>query len=120
MASFSRFEDIIAWKKARETTRSIYKETSLGDFSKDYDLRSQIRRAGISIMANIAEGFGRHSDKDFANFLNIAHASAYEVQSHLYIAADLGYITTETFDQLYDSLDQICRMLFSLRRSLQG
>lgn len=54
-----------------------------GDFSKDYDLRSQIRRACASIMANIAEGFGRHSDKEFANLLNIAHASAYEVQSLL-------------------------------------
>lgn len=120
MASFRRFEEIIAWQKARETTKLVYEETARGDFSKDYDLRSQIRRASTSIMANIAEGFGRHSDKDFANFLNIAHASAYEVQSHLYIAADLHYVTKETFDHIYDSLNQICRMLFALRKTLKG
>jgi four helix bundle protein len=85
MAAFRRFEDILAWQKARETTRLVYQETTKGDFSRDYDLRSQIRRAAISVMANIAEGFGRHSDKEFANFLNIAHGSATEVQSHLYI-----------------------------------
>lgn len=120
MAAFRKFEDIIAWQKARETTREIYRATSQGDFSKDHDLRSQIRRAATSIMANIAEGFGRHSDKEFANFLNIAHASAYEVQSHLYVAVDLSYIRAETFDQLYDSLAQICRMLFALRKALKN
>ena len=120
MPTFRKFEDILAWQKARETTKSIYEETLRGDFSKDYDLRSQIRRASISITANIAEGFGRRSDKEFANFLNIAHASAYEVQSHLYVAADLNYIPGKTFDQLYDSLNQICRMLFALRNTLKG
>ena len=71
-----------------------------------------------AIMANIAEGFGRNSDKEFANFLNIAYASAYEVQSHLYIAKDLEYISGETFETLYGQLDEICRMLFSLRKTL--
>jgi len=89
MAAFRKFEDILAWQKARHSTLLVYKVTSKGDFAKDYDLRSQIRRACISIMANIAEGFGRHSDKEFANFINIAHGSATEVQSHLYIALDL-------------------------------
>ena len=69
-------------------------------------------------MANIAEGFGRHSDKEFANFLNIAHGSAYEVQSHLYIAFDLSYINQEIFDSLYISMDEICRMLYALRQKL--
>ena len=58
-------------------------------------------------MANIAEGFGRNSDKEFANFLNIAHGSAYEVQSHLYVALDLNYVTREKFETLYFSLDEI-------------
>ena len=69
-------------------------------------------------MANIAEGFGRHSDKEFANFLNIAHGSAYEVQSHLYIAFDLNYINQETFDGLNISVDEICRMFYALRQKL--
>lgn len=120
MAGFRRFEDILAWQKAREINRSIYLETKCGEFSKDYDLRSQIRRASISIMANIAEGFGRRSDKEFANFLNIAHASSYEVQSHLYIALDLNYINQQTFESLYNSLEETCRMLFALRVKLLG
>ena len=118
MAAFGKFEDILAWHKARNSTRLIYQETTKGEFSKDYDLRNQIRRASISIMANIAEGFGRHSDKEFANFLNIAHGSAYEVQSHLYIAFDLNYINQETFDGLYISVDEICRRLYALRQKL--
>ncbi len=118
MAGFKKFEDILVLQKARGATRLIYRETIKGEFSKDYDLRGQIRRASISIMANIAEGFGRNSDKEFANFLNIAHGSAYEVQSHLYIVLDLNYVTEETFAALYGSLDEICRMLFALRKTL--
>lgn len=120
MAAFRRFEDILAWQKAREITKTIYRETLRGDFAKDFELRGQIRRASISIMANIAEGFGRKSDKEFANFLNIAHASAYEVQSHLYIAVDLDYIADDAFAVIYDELGQICRMLFALRQTLNA
>lgn len=119
MAGFRKFEDILAWQKAREVTRDIYQTTTQGDFSKDFDLRSQIRRASISIMANIAEGFGRRSDKEFANFLNISHASACEVQSHLYIALDLNYINQERFNILYNSLSEITRMIYSLTEHLR-
>ena len=70
-------------------------------------------------MANIAEGFGRRFDKEFANFLNIAHASAYEVQSHLYIALDFNYINTRIFNHLYESLSEICRMLYALGNKLR-
>src|SRR5688572_31973655 len=86
MAGFRKFEDILAWQKARHSTRLVYQATAKGVFARDFDLRGQIRRASISIMANIAEGFGRRSDKEFANFINIAHGSATEVQSHLYLA----------------------------------
>jgi len=87
--------------------------------SKDYALRDQIRRSSISIMANIAEGFGRHSNKEFANFLNIAHGSLVETKSHLYIALDLNYINEELFSQLYLELDEIARMSFSLQKHLR-
>jgi four helix bundle protein len=92
MPTFNRFEDILAWQKAREVTRRIYEITASDRFARDYGLRNQLQRASVSIMANIAEGFGRHSDKEFANFLNMAHGSASETQSHLYVALDLGYI----------------------------
>ena len=119
MAGFRKFEDIVAWQKARDINREIYRETTNGEFYKDFDLRSQIRRASISIMAYIAEGFGRRTDKDFANFLNIAHGSAYEVQSHLYVALDLGYLSNERFSVLYSILDEICRMIYALGQKLR-
>jgi len=121
MAGFRRFEDILAWQKARTLNQIVYSAATQGDFSRDYDLRSQIRRASTSIMANIAEGFGRHSDRDFAHFLNIAYASSCEVQSHLYVALDLKYLTDKaSFDEIYSLADEICRMLFSLRQKLLG
>ncbi len=91
MAAFQRFEDIKAWQKARELTKEIYLATSDSSFSRDFGLRDQIRRASVSIIANIAEGYGRKTNKDFAHFLVIAHGSAAETQSHLYIALDLNY-----------------------------
>jgi four helix bundle protein len=120
VATFSRLEDILAWQKARQVTRMIYQVTAGGEFAKDYGLRDQVRRASVSIMANIAEGFGRHSDKEFANFLNIAHGSASEVQSHLYVALDMGYIGQTRFDELYSLLDEISRMTLALAQRLRA
>ena len=101
MAKFSKFEEIFAWQKARVVVGNIYRTTSAGDFSKDFALRDQIRRSAISIMANISEGHGRKSDKEFANFLNYAHGSVAETQSHLYIASDLGHLRNDEFNGLY-------------------
>ena len=120
MATFKRFEDIQAWQKARQATRLIYEVTAEGLFTKDYGLRDQTRRASVSIMANIAEGFGRHSDKEFANFLNMAHGSVSEVQSHLYVALDLNYIDQTSFTKLYDLLDEISRMTLALAQHLRA
>ena len=100
MATFRRFEDILAWQKARSITQKIYRISSSGEFARDFGLRDQLRRASVSIMANIAEGFGRRSNKEFANFLNMAHGSASECQSHLYVALDVGYIFQNDFDDL--------------------
>lgn len=119
MATFRRFEDIQAWKKAREVTGQIYALTQSGEFSKDYGLRDQIRRASVSIMANIAEGFGRNSDKEFANFLNIAIGSALEAQSHLYVALDQHYLEQKTFDDVYGLLAEISRMCKTLAQHLR-
>ena len=120
MATFTRFEDIQAWQKARQVTKIIYEITADGRFAKDYSLRDQIQRASVSIMANIAEGFGRHSDKEFANFLNMAHGSVSEVQSHLYVAFDLSYIDQASFSTLYNLLDEISRMTLALAQRLRG
>lgn len=120
MAGFQKFEDIKAWQKAREVTRQIYRVTGERQFYKDFGLRDQIRRAAVSIMANIAEGFGRKTNKEFANFLVISHGSSAETQSHLYIALDLNYISSEDFAELYQQLDEISRMTMALCKHLQN
>ncbi|MCX5785941.1 MAG: four helix bundle protein [Elusimicrobia bacterium] len=105
-----RFEDILVWKKSRELVMLIYHVTSENEgFKRDFDLKSQIRRAAISVMSNIAEGFARRSDKAFANFLHIAHGSIAEVQSQLYVALDLDYISKAAFDKTYEMSDEISR-----------
>ena len=119
MAGFKRFEDIMAWQKARQATKQVYQITSGGDFSRDFGLRDQIRRASVSIMANIAEGYGRRSDKEFSNFLNIAHGSVAETQSHLYIALDLNYLPQNDFGKIYSLLDEVSKMIMSLTNHLR-
>ena len=119
MAKFSKFEEIQAWQKAKDLTLLIYQKTAEEKFAKDYGLKDQIRRASVSIMANIAEGHGRRTNAEFANFLNIARGSAAEVQSHLYIAFGLNYINQKDFDELYQTLTEISRMTLSLAQYLR-
>ncbi len=120
MAGFKKFEEIQAWQKARIATKRVYEVTSDGKFAKDFGLRDQIRRSSVSVMANIAEGQGRFSNKEFANFLNMAHGSAAETQSHLYIAIDLGYLDQLGFTELYDLLDEVARMTMALMKHLRS
>lgn len=119
MAKFKKFEEIQAWQKAKDVTLRIYGVTNNGNFSKDYGLKDQIRRASVSIMANIAEGHGRKSNMEFANFLNISRGSVAEVQSHLYVAFGLNHINKQDFDELYQTLTEISRMLLSLAQYLR-
>ena len=102
MARIERFEDIEAWKKARELTSEVYRMTGAGGFGKDFGLREQLQRASVSIMANIAEGFDGGSNREFIKFLGYAFRSGSEVQSHLYVALDQGYITKRDFASVYD------------------
>jgi four helix bundle protein len=119
MARFERFEDISAWQKARELTKRIYAETNSKNFSRDFGLRDQIRRAAVSIMANIAEGFERGGDKEFFQFVSLAKGSSGEVRSHLYVALDAGYLNNETFHNLTYTTEQINRMLAGLMKYLR-
>lgn len=119
MARFGGFEEIQAWQKAYQVTLEVYRMTDNGKFAKDFGLRDQIRRASVSVMANVAEGHGRKSNLEFANFLNVARGSAHEVQSHLHIAHGLGYVDKEAFDSLYGSLSEVSRMTLALARYLR-
>ncbi|MCA1795701.1 MAG: four helix bundle protein [Desulfotignum sp.] len=84
------FEGLVAWQKARELTRNIYQVTGEGDFARDFGLKDQIRRAAVSIMSNIAEGYDRGGRAEFHQFLVIAKGSCAEVRSQLYVAYDVN------------------------------
>lgn len=120
MASIERFEEIEAWKLARQATRRIYHVSSVGAFSKDFALVNQIRRASISIMSNIAEGFERDGNKEFLQFLAIAKGSCGEVRSQLYIAADQNYIDKSTFDEIAKLLIDTSRTISGFMKYLQN
>jgi len=111
MNRIERFEDIIAWQKARVLTKEIYKCTRAGAFARDYGLKDQIQRASVSTMANVAEGFERGGDKEFMQFLSNSKGSCGEVKSHLYVALDQEYLTPAGFDQLYGQASEVGRLL---------
>jgi four helix bundle protein len=102
MGTLKSFEEIDAWQKARALTRHIYALTSSGLAAKDFALRDQIRRGSVSVMSNIAEGFGRGGNRELVQFLHIARGSLAEVKSQLYVMLDAGQVDTSTFDQSYD------------------
>ena len=118
MAGIGRFEDIVAWQKARVLTREIYRVTDATGFARDFGLRDQIRRASVSVMANIAEGFERAGRAEFHQFLVVAKASCAEVRSHLYVALDVGYITEDVFRGLSDLTEEEGRIIGGLRRTV--
>ncbi len=120
MSAFQRFEDIEAWQNARELTKAIYALSNDGQFARDFGLRDQIRRASVSIMSNIAEGFGRGGNKEFIQFLSTARGSASEVQAQLYVALDAGYINQDQFQKLYSETEATARMIAGLLRYLQN
>lgn len=118
MAKIERFEDLNCWKAARVLVREIYAICEEGKFLKDFDTKSQLKRAALSIMNNIAEGFGRFSDKEFVRFLNIAQSSALEVKSILYVTLDAGYLTEVKFNELQKLTDDSRNQVLGLIRYL--
>src|SRR5262245_19705929 len=107
MTSAKRFEDLEVWQKAKELTHLIYKLSSLGSFSRDFGLRDQMRRASVSIMSNIAEGFESQTQALFIQYLWRAKGSAGELRAQLYIAFEQGYLAEDEFKSVF-SLSEIC------------
>jgi four helix bundle protein len=120
MTQIKRFEDIDAWKKARVLVKEVYKVTAAGKFSKDFSLRDQIRRAAVSVVSNVAEGFSRQTDREFAQFLYVAKGSISELQSQFYVALDLGYLNQEEFDNLYGQAEEVVKLISGFIRYLKG
>src|ERR1041385_6908458 len=114
-----RFEDILAWQKARELTRQVYTCTKVGAFERDFGLKDQIQRASVSTMGNIAEGFERGGDKEFIQFLSHSKGSCGEVKSHLYVALDQGYVTSANFDALSGQATEVSRLISGFMSYLQ-
>ncbi len=111
------FEHLIAWQKARDLTREVYRVTGQVPFSQDYGLCRQIQRASVSVMSNIAEGFERYSNREFAHYLSIAKGSLAEVRSQLYVALDLHYINQEKFHELQALSIEVKKLIIGLRNS---
>ena len=121
MATFKKFEEIESWKMARELTKQVYKVSNRSPFSRDFALRDQIRRAVISVMSNIAEGYDRSGTGEFVQFLATAKGSAAEVRCQLYVALDQDYIDSKQFSALsgiaVDTANLIGGLMNYLRRS---
>lgn len=113
-----KFEDLIAWQKARELTREVYQISRQGAFAKDFGLSGQIQRASVSIMSNIAEGFERGGRSEFHQFLSVAKASCAEVRSLLYVSLDIKYIAKTKFEKILNKAEEVGRVVGGLRAAV--
>jgi four helix bundle protein len=119
MAKIERFQDLEAWKMARKITKKIYDLTKQEKFSRDFALCHQIRRASVSVLSNIAEGFERNGDKEFLQFLSIAKASCAEVYAQLYVALDQEYVDEKQFQEISSELEETGRIIGGLMKYLR-
>ena len=115
----TKFEEIESWKEARILTQRIYSVSKSIDFNKDFGLIDQIRRASVSVLANIAEGFDSASNKILINFLNYSFRSASEIQALLYVALDQKYVSTDEFESIYDRCNKIKSLIGGFIRYLK-
>jgi four helix bundle protein len=117
--AIERFEELIAWQKARVLTAEIYKATSYCDFGKDFGLKNQIQRAAVSVMSNVAEGFERARPAEFHQFLSMSKASCAELRSQLYVALDVGYLDKNQFETLMALALEVARIVGGLRSAVE-
>lgn len=120
MAKIEKFEDLKCWQAARELVKMVYVACEDGKFIKDFDTKSQIRRAALSTMNNIAEGFGRASDKEFIRFLEIAQSSAMEVKSITYVLIDLNYLSEDKIMEISKKAEETKSITLALIRYLRN
>jgi four helix bundle protein len=118
-SKITRFEDLIVWQKSMSLAEEVYRVTKVGEFSKDWGLRDQIRKAVVSISSNIAEGYGRYRAADFKRFLTISNASAYEVRSQVQLAGRLGYLGALETEMIVKNCEEVSRMLVGLKRKIK-
>jgi four helix bundle protein len=119
MAKVEKFEDLRCWQAARELVKLVYLACEEGKLAKDYDTRGQLKRAALSSMNNIAEGFGRYSTKDFIKFLDISRSSADEVKSIPYALEDVSYLAEERINQIRDKAQETKNITLAFIRYLR-
>jgi four helix bundle protein len=107
----NRFEELEIWKLSLKITKNIYDLTAKKEFSKDFGLRDQVRRAIVSVSSNIVEGFEKNNNNEFIRFLKIAKGSVGEVRSQLYIALSVGYISKEEFEKINKESESLARQI---------
>ncbi|MCG8412383.1 MAG: four helix bundle protein [Bacteroidales bacterium] len=112
------FKELIIWQKARELVKEIYIVVNLFPDDEKFGLISQIKRASVSIPANIAEGAGRNSDKDFTRFLSIANGSSYELETLIILSLDLKYLNKSEFEIIIDRIKEIQKMIYSFKNKI--
>jgi four helix bundle protein len=118
-AGVERFQDLVAWQKARTLVARVYRLTR-GELGKDFGLSSQMQRAAVSVMSNIAEGFERRRPTEFHQYLTVAKASCAELQSLLYVCSDVGYFSETERDELLDQAAEVSRIVAGLRAYVAG
>lgn len=114
MATIKRFEDLECWQEAREFVKQVYQLTKNEGFNRDFELKNQITRSAVSVMANTAEGFHRNSNKDFMKFLDYSRSSLAETISHGYVALDQNYINEKEMHQIKQQADVIWKKINKL------
>ena len=113
-----RFEDLIAWQKARQLTKDVYLASVEGTFARDFAMCHQIRKSAVSITSNMAEGFERGSRAQFQHFLTIAKGSCAELRTQLYIANDIGYIDEPALARFLSAAEEVARIVGGLRAAV--
>jgi len=119
MSDFKKFEDLKCWQASRELVKTAFLLSEKGKLKTDRDTKSQFRRTALSSMNNIAEGFGRFSDKEFIRFLDIAQSSAREVKSMLYVFEDLSYLQPDDIQLLHQKTDAVLALTLGFIRYLR-
>ena len=119
MSKISRFEELKCWQASRKLVNGIYTLAETGKLSRDYDTKSQIKRAALSSMSNIAEGFGKFSNREFIRYLDIAQSSALEVKSILYVLSDMNYVMEQKCSELHQLADDMRNLTLAFIRYLR-
>lgn len=113
-----RFEELKIWQKAMDVAENCYKISADFPSEEKYNLTSQIRRSAVSIPSNIAEGAGRNSNGEFKQFLGISNGSSFELLTQLYLSERLDLVSIETLKPIIDDVLDVCKMNYSLQKSL--